>query len=674
MKYLGCSYYPDIWGRERYETDLALMREAGINLVRTGDFAWGKMEPDDGVFALDYLHEFLETAARYEIQVLLATPTAGPPAWLTSAYPEVLLVKADGRRAEHGDRRHYCFTSPTYRHFVRRIADVLSRELSGHKNVIGWQIDNELGPEMGWCHCEHCQAEFQAWLRRQYGSLEALNKAWGNGFWSLGYNDWRQIRLRGRIDPANVYGDPSRKLDSQRFWFDSLLDFMRNQIEVLRANHPGAIITTNGPSGTIFPPVDHYRLFAELDVACDDLYFDIGTQDTSAAAMKAYRCMKPGQPYWVTETGVAALDYNKPPRPEQFKAWLWSNLAHGGEAHLVFRWRTCPSGHEQELQGILEHSGAPRARYQTVKRVFNEMAALREELAGLPLPEAQVAIIQDYQTMWAYEASRVFAEADYLGLVHRMHKALYDRNIMSDIIPPGRDLAAYKLVILPTLVIITPQFAEQLKAYVAGGGRVLAMGQIGMRDWNNNYLTHAGPDHLQELLGCTIEGGMYLRSQMEADECFWTPKPFSRVISVGVAGALGGRSASGQAEWWIGDIELQGGEALMRFTTEDCYAGQPAVVANKRGPGQTLYVAATKLDAELKGRIVAYALERAGVAAGSASPEFVEVVRRGDVVFAVNHTPKPCAIDLGPVSRVLLGEVIDGAARLGAYGVCVARA
>jgi beta-galactosidase len=667
MKYLGCAYYPEYWGPERVELDAMLMKEAGINLVRIGEFAWSRMEPEDGSFTLDWLHGCVETLGKFGISVLMCTPTATPPAWLTTTYPNTCLVHADGRRAEHGRRRHYCTTSDTYRRFSARITDFLSQEMSQHANVAAWQLDNEFGPEMSWCHCENCQARFQAWLKKRYASIQELNRVWGTGFWSMDYSDWRQVRLGS--DPG-LY--PSRLLDSKRFWSDSMISFALQQAEIIRRNHPQALVTTNG-MGPIFQPIDYYEMFGKLDVACDDLYFDIATLDADAAAMNVFRSLKPGRRYWITETGCGALDHNRPPHPDQFRAWAWSSLAHGAEAHLVFRWRTCLSGQEQELQGILEHSGSPRHRYQAVQKCFLELKYLWDEFKDLPLPEAPVAIVQDYQTLWAYESSRVGADVNYLGLVYRLHKALYDRNIVADFIPPERALHGYRLVILPSTVIISPGFATRLADFVSSGGVLLAVGQIGMRDVNNNYLPYPGPDHLQELLGINIEGGMYLGSFVAPDEALWAPTPRRGQVEVKVSGNLGGKPVEGKASAWAADLTFNGGDVLLNFAG-DTYAGQPAVVQRRHGEGFAIYAGALRLDDELSNALLEYCLSNASVQPGPSTPEYVEVIRRGEVTFAINHTSQPVRVELGGSGKALVGVFQDGVAELGPYGVCAVKA
>ena len=675
MKYLGCAYYPEYWGIDRLAVDAGLMQAAGINLVRIGEFAWSRLEPEEGAFTFGWLHQTIETLAAHDINVLMCTPSAAPPAWLTSAYPDVLLVRQDGRRAEHGGRRHTCPTSATYRSHVARITEQLSAEMAPHLNVIAWQIDNELGPELSACFCENCQSRFQAWLEVRYGSLAALNAAWRTGFWSTDYSDWRQVRLSD--DPSGAYS--SRNLDSQRFFSTQWIEFCQHQAAILRRVHPASLITTNG-MGPIYAPIDYFQLYAGLDVACDDLYFDIASMPGSALAMNVFRSLKPGRAFWVTETGSGALDHNHPPHPDQFRAWAWSSWAHGAEAHLVFRWRTALSGQEQELQGILEHSGEPRQRYAATRRCFTEFARLRPELETAQMPQAQVAIIQDYNVLWGYAASRIGPEINYPELIDHLHRQFYQRNLLADILPPDRPLAGYQLIILPSLMMIPEDLAANLKAAVHAGAVVLAWGQIGMRDASDNYLSTPGPEHLDDLLGCRLHGGMYLKSFVGTEESLWWPKPAYSTLTLPVSGGLGEAYVSGVVTGWAGDLELTGAEALLTFAA-DAYQGQPAVVEHtpifpwlgpSNGPGRAIYVAASRLDDSLSGKLLDYAIQSAGLAPGPQSPRHVEILERYPFTVLINHNPQPVRVEFPDRSwQVLLGNYAAGVAQLEPYGVCL---
>ncbi len=661
IQHRGVAYYPEYWPGERWDEDIRLMKKAGINLVRIGEFAWTEMEVAEGHFTLDWLHTVVRKMAAAGINVLMCTPTAAPPAWLTHQYPDTLIVGRDGKRASHGGRRHYCPTSSTYRRHVARVVERLAAELSTHSNVIGWQIDNELGPESpGFCHCDHCVGLFRAYLQQRYGTLEALNAAWQTKFWSVRFTAWEQVTLR------LAGGYPSIELDIRRFHSDSFYDFAAQQAGIIRRLHPKALVSTN-MMGPIYTPLDNHKQAELYDMVCDDLYFDIATQSADALAMDLYRNMAPGKPFWITETGSAALSSGKGPSAAQMRAWAFSAMARGSVAHIFFRWRTCLGGQEQNLQGIIETSGRPRRRYKAVASLFNELAALEPKLARMPLPKAQVAIVHDIQSHWAFETGGLGKYVASTGQITAMHEALYERNILADIIPPDRPLKAYKLVLLPSMCIVGEEFAEALREYVRGGGVVLVQPQLATRDANSNYHPRCAPDGLQDVMGLRVESHYYLDNACEADQALWVPA--ANVVNETATVKLGD-DQTGQAVRYIEDIELETARAIGTFA-DNSFAGQPAVTVNKFGRGAAYYLAAF-VDKALLDAMLTLTLERAGVEAGPYAPKYVEVVRRGNITFAINHRREAAEVEVGP-GEVIVGQCAEGIAKLPAYGVCVVR-
>lgn len=679
LKHRGVAYYPEFWPPKRWPEDIRLMKKAAINIVRIGEFAWTAMEPAEGQFDLDWLHQIVGMMGQADINVLLCTPTATPPAWLTHQYPDTLLVKRDGKRAEHGTRRQYCPTSSAYRRHTGRIVARLGHEFSKYPNVIAWQLDNEFGPEYSYCHCDHCTAKFRVWLRNRYGSLEALNAAWQTRFWSVTYTEWDQIELRLKEGVQTVY--PSIELDMRRFFSDCFCDYAAFQTQILRSCGK-AMVTTN-MMGPIFTPINYYQMAESFDVVCDDLYFDISTMSGDAAACDVFRNMAPeaqGQgpkktgaqkqtpkqkPFWITETGSGALTEGKGPYADQLRAWMYSAIARGSEAHFIFRWRTCLAGQEQDLQGVIETSGRPRYRYAAVKRMFTEAAALAKQLPPMPPPKAQVAIISSYDSHWAYESCRIGKFVKPIAHLLEMHELCYDRNVPVDIIPPERDFKKHKLIILPSVCIVPGQLAERLEEFVRGGGVVLATPQLGTRDANNNYISRCAPDGLGGLFGLRVESHNYLHNANEADQALWVPAANVADETVGVQL---GEMTSGLAGRYMEDIELQGAAVVARYS-DNLYAGQPAVTVNQVGKGAAYYVAAY-LEAGLFDAVLELAMERAGVESGPQTPKWVEVAQRGQFTFAINHSRQETQIDL-PGSKAIVGDWADGRANLPAYGVCV---
>lgn len=664
MKYRGVAYYPEYWPEDRLGEDVRLMKDANINIARVGEFAWARMEPEEGQFTLGWLHRVVEELGAAGIDVMLCTPTATPPAWLTANYPDTLLVTADGVRLAHGRRRHGCPLSKTYRQHTERIVDKLTRDFSKYPNVVAWQIDNEVGSESGFCHCPACQEDFRRWLRDRYGTIEELNRRWGTGFWSMDYSDWSQVRL-GKA--GSDY--PSHVLDSRRFWSWSFVDFVRHQADIIRRNHPSANVNTN-MMGPIYPEINYFDLAPHIDVAPDDWYFDIGTMDVSAFAMNIFRSYKPGRAFWLAETGTAALKPGKNPLEAQFRAWAWHAIARGNEAHFIFRWRTCPSGQEQELFGVLEFSGLAGRRHKATGKMFAEMERLEAELQAAPLPTADVAIVLDYDVIWGYDSSFVAEQVQYNFHVYDLHRLLYHRNVLADIIPPSRDLSEYKVVILPSVAIIDEDFARRLGEFVRSGGVVFATPQLACRDRNNNYITARPPAGLNDLFGLYVDGGTYLNSAAGPDEAIWRPVPNWRDVEVGVRLDTKAGDAEGKAIRWMEEVSLAGGKAIAVFE-EDQYKGCPAVVENRSGSGVAIYAAAYFDDA-LTDVLIGRALDAAGVAALPETPQWVEIVRRGRLTFVINNRDETVEVPL-PLkdADALLGEYADGVCRLEPFGVCL---
>ncbi|MHB9129783.1 MAG: beta-galactosidase [Armatimonadota bacterium] len=661
MKYRGVAYYPEYWPEERWDEDIRLMREAHINLVRVGEFAWAAMEPVEGEFTLDWLHRLVGKMAAAEINVLLCTPTAAPPAWLTSAYPETVMMPEEGKRHTHGIRRHYCPMHPTYRAHTRRITEKLSRDFSPYANIAGWHIDNELGPERGWCHCDYCQGQFQQWLRERYGTLEELNRRWGTRFWSVEYSAWEQIQLAG----ADRY--PSAQLDTRRFKSFTYVDFAAEQVRILRANHPGALITTNG-MGPIFEPINYFDLYDLVDRAAADQYFDVADMASDSLANDLFRCYKPNTPWWMTETGSGALTNDKVPAAGQLRAWAYSGLARGCEAWCFFRWRTCLSGQEQELQGVIEHSGKPRRRYAAVQHLFTELDEFAPHFAELPMPKAEVAIIHDYDVLWGYKSSSAENHIHYKELLQRVYRPFFDRHVLVDFPTPAADLSAYKLVVLPSLTMIDEDFAARLRAYVAAGGTVLSLPQLACRDRNDNYLPACAPVGLHDLFGLRVEGGMYLRSFVGPDQALWFPQAKSEDETPAVRVRLSSGDVTGTAGAWMEDIELEGGVALGTFLDNE-FAGCPFFIEQTTGSGKTRYLGAYPSDS-LLADIVEDTLAQAGIAGGPETPEWVEIIRRGDYTFVINHRNDAVTVPMIAESA-LVGTYRDGQVELGPYDVCI---
>ncbi|MEO8883296.1 MAG: beta-galactosidase, partial [Devosia sp.] len=193
---LGVCYYPEHWPESVWERDAAQMAEVGITYVRIGEFAWSKLEPRPDDLQFDWLIAAMDTLGRHGLKVIVGTPTATPPRWIVDKLPDMVAIDATGRPRNFGSRRHYDFSHLGYRAESARIAQIIADRVGQHPALGGWQTDNEYG-----CHAttysysESARRGFRYWLREKYKTIEALNEAWGNVFWSMEYNDFDQIDL-----------------------------------------------------------------------------------------------------------------------------------------------------------------------------------------------------------------------------------------------------------------------------------------------------------------------------------------------------------------------------------------------------------------------------------------------------------------------------------------------
>lgn len=650
---VGVDYYPEHWDEERWSVDARLMREAGISVVRLAEFSWCKLEPEEGKYDFSWLDRALEVLHREGIQAILGTPTATPPAWLHQRYD---IYPRDARRYPlgFGTRLQRCLNHPVMRRYSRLITEAMVSHYAQHPAVIGWQTDNEF--EANLCYCDVCADLFRQWLQRKYGSLEALNKAWGTIFWSQEYTNWSQIPLPWVARCGQAH-NPSLWLDYRRFAPESTVSFQREQVEIIRRLAPHHFITHNFMG--LHDSVDYFALAQDLDFVSWDNYpggnwKDAGHADLAHDVMRGIK----GKNFWVMEeqSGIPGWDrIGRRPAPGQIRAWAWQAVAHGADAVVFFRWRSCLYGTEQYWHGILNHDGIPRRRYREVARFGEEMKRLSGELDGTTVRH-QVAILNSYEQNWALQIQPQVDGLRWWDQVRRYYHSLRRLGVGVDIVPIDADLSGYRLVIAPSWYLMTEDDAERFKGYVQRGGILVINPRTGVKNALNVCRTEPLPALLSEIAGVEIDdydplGSDGNRVRLQSGEEFTT--------SV-----------------WADALILKGAEQIAKYT-HSIFAGEPAIARHRFGDG-TVYTFGTYGEPALYDTLLERMLNEAGVERLQDVPPDVDACwregERARYLILVNLSGEERIVPVPEGASLVLGSVPQaGRAHLPPYEVGIYR-
>jgi beta-galactosidase len=662
--FYGGDYNPEQWPREVWDDDVRLMREAGVNLVTVGVFSWAHLEPAEGQFDFGWLRQVLDLLGEAGIGVDLATPTAAPPPWLTTRYPDALPVDKRGARYSHGSRQHFCVASPSYRRLAHRIVERVAGELGGHDAVRMFHAHNEYACHVPYCYCDHHARAFRSWLERRYGSVQSLNDAWGSAFWSQRYSDFGEV-LPPRMTPA--HGNPGQLLDYKRFSSETFLEEFLDEKRVLKAARPDIPLTTNFMG--FLKALDYFAWAREMDVVCTDNYPDPADPDSpalSAMHLDLVRSLNKSVPWMVMEQTSYRVNWrqhNVPKPPGQMRALSYQALARGARGVLFFQWRASRAGAEKFHSALVPHAGQ-------ASPVWHEASGLGRELArpapwaGAPVA-ARAAMLFSWPSWWAVESpvspAHDLTMADQLRW---MYLPLFRRSVTLDFASPAEDLGRYEALLVPSLYLVTEDEAANIRSYVGQGGTAVISFWSGIVDGHDQvYLgPYGGP--LRPLIGCDV----------------LDVAPLAPADVIDVEWEDGTAST---ASFWL-DIAAERPDreaTVLARVTSGPWAGTPAVVRSRFGEGWVYYVG-TRLDAEGLQRVydLVPALQASldDAALADARPGYVErVIRRSadhDYEFVINHSGGDRKVTLAAPGHELLDDrPVSGTLALPRRGVAIVR-
>lgn len=626
---VGSSWYPEQWPEAQWDSDLAAMRKAGLRVVRVGEFAWARMEPEDGRFDFGWLDRAIAAAARHGLKLVLGTPTAAPPIWLQEAHPDILRIGPDGRADAHGTRRQFSVASATYRRYATRIAAEMAKRYGHDPRVAGWQIDNEIGlPSFD----PEARAQWAQWLAARYGDIESLNRRWTTDYWSQRYQRFDQVPLS--LDPEQ---SPALLLDVKRFMSDLWAGYVGDQARAIRAvSDRRQFITTNSTAWN--DHFDQYRVHRMLDMAAWDDYVPDGRPDWDANALhhdvvRGYLRRN----FWVMETQPGTVNWGRLNRsldPGQTREMAWQAVAHGADAVLYWQWRSALNGQEQYHGTLVGPDGEPMPVLPEIARTAAEMHRIGPLLAGTT-PVSRVAILYAQESRWAIEQQRFHAGYDPVAVMKSWYRPFARAGQPVDVLPPDADFSGHALIVAPALNLIDSATAKRLLDWVRAGGHLVLGPRSGMKDGDNALWPMRQPGPLAAPLDARVEeyyaldGPVRLQGGGAAD--IWAER-----LSAGPRATVGLRYAEGG---WL--------------------AGAPATVETRVGRGLIRYVGMLA-DADTQAMLTRSWLETAGIAPVASPGPAVEIaLREGGgrrYVFVINHGDTPVAQPLPPGMTAVMGD------------------
>jgi beta-galactosidase len=650
----GGDYNPEQWPEEVWAEDVRLMQEAGVTIVTLGVFSWGALETSDGRFEFEWLDRVIGLLHEGGIAVDLATPTASPPIWLHQAHREILPVSRTGERYWQGGRLGWCPSSPVFRRYALRVVGELARRYGGHPAVRLWHVSNELGGGNRHCYCDESAAHFRRWLTERHGTVEALNQAWGTAFWGHRYSDFSEVLPPRDSESAP---NPGLVLDFDRFSSEALLEHYLAERDVLREATPGIPITTNFMVAQGPGVVDYARWAPHVDVPANDHYSlaaDPNREEELAFSADRMRGLDPTRPWLVLEHSTSAVNWqarNRSKNPGELVRNSLAHVARGADGAMFFQWRASTAGAEQFHSAMLPHAGTRTKVWRDVCELGRVLAAIAE-VRGTLVERPAVAVLADDEAGWAWNSGqKPHHDLPPSHAAREYHRALWERGVTADVLPPWAPLEGYRVIVVPALFLATDETAARVAAAAEAGATVVVTYLSGIVDETDRVRGGGYPGAFRELLGVFVEEFFVL---LDGEEV-----PLDT-----------GWRATTWSEW----VHADDTEVVASYA-HGPLVGRPAVTRRAVGAGEAWYVSA-RLDHASLAEFVGGVLESAGVLTTVPVAPGLEAVRRvgarGSYLFAINHGDGELRLP-GSGLDLVSGDTAEGTLVVPAGGVAVLR-
>jgi beta-galactosidase len=626
---IGVDYYPEQWDESLWEKDIADMAALGVKAVRIGEFAWSKLEPEEGVYDFGWMDKAIKMIAGAGMQVIIGTPTNCAPLWLYEEHPETLQCERDGARTKTGIRGHRCQTNKTFRAYVEKIVRAEAKRYAGRPEILAWQIDNEV--EDSRCTCPSCTERFQEYVKAKHHTLEQLNRDWGTSVWSGEYSSWTQVKpfVTAAVNRSDWF-NPAYMLDYERFCSAMTAEYVKFQADLIREYDPKAVITTNSCFGLHLQ--DFRDEFRSLDVASYDNYPELRlpkdpeTIYSNSFALDFVRGFK-NQNFWIMEQLGGPMGCWMPITPQMepgmLEGYALQAVAHGADLLSFFRWRTATTGAEMFCYGLEDHNGHANRR----TRELGALAKRLEKIPGLDRTEplAQVAIVYSHDAGSAFATQYQSEGFDYMKQLRAFDEACQNLGLGAAVIGEADDLSSYRIVVVPSLAIVHEGFARKLEEFVSQGGQAIITCRSGVKDENGNCILGEDlPTVFRTICGCHVDESDAIGSREQ--EISWGEKTLANTS-------------------WCDLLVCDTAEPVATYKGR-YYDGVPAVTKNSFGQGSCLYAGTLGGKAFCRA-LLKEAARGAGIVCSELPWGVEESVRSGEGVtyrFYFNNTLEPKSV------------------------------
>lgn len=642
----GGDYNPDQWSEETWDDDVCLMKKAGVNTVALAIFSWDRIQPQENRWDFGWLDRIIDKLGKAGIATDLASATATAPLWLYEKHPEVLPCDKFGHPVNAGSRQSWSPTSPVFKEYALTLCRKLAERYGANPYVTAWHMGNEYGWNNRNDYSDNALNAFRLWCERKYGTIGALNQAWGTTFWGQEMNSFDEV-LIPRFMGADSMVNPGQKLDFERFGNDMLLDFYKAERDAIAEICPDKPFTTNFMVSTDQCCMDYADWANEVNFVSNDHYFHEGGEmhlDELACSDALMDSFALGKPWYVMEHSTSAVQWKPLNMRKRKGETVRDSLAHvamGADAINFFQWRASAFGAESFHSAMVPHAGEDTKLFRQVCELGETLQTLADAgVQGSELERSDTAILFSAESEWATRSETLPSmKLNHWHDVRDWYRAFLNAGSRADIVPLKYDWSDYKTVVLPTVLILSAADTQRLADFAAAGGRVVVGYATGLIDenfhtWLGGY-PGAGDGLLRDMLGIRGEEFNILGSGVEGEP---------EAIRLGAGGEVALEDAAAlngaTTRLWQNDVTVTGDrtQVLAMYAGEEAdeweLDGMAAVTRNPYGAGEAYFVGCDLDVADLTKLIRTYLAAPAQSQQSQANTDVLHTVRKSaDAAF-----------------------------------------